>query len=211
MARPPTIRDEDILTAARAILLERGLSATTAEVAERAGVSEGSVFHRFKTKEALFKATVHGGWPPAWIAALPGRVGKGDVMDQIAEVASEGITFFRLLIPFVMLNWSKGPDDAKNAYDVDPPPIRGLKAVASYFQAEMHAGRLAKHDPEVVARCFTGALWNFVMMDLMFDASSRMPMPEATYVRSLTRMLFEGLRPAPPLTPGRATRPRKPR
>ena len=50
MARPTVIRDEQILDAARIVFLERGVLATTAEVAQRAQVSEGSLFKRFKTK-----------------------------------------------------------------------------------------------------------------------------------------------------------------
>ncbi len=37
MARPPTIRDEDLLQAVHDVVRERGATATTAEVAERAG------------------------------------------------------------------------------------------------------------------------------------------------------------------------------
>lgn len=205
MARPPSIRDEDILEAARAVLLERGLSSTTAHVAERAGVSEGSIFHRFKTKEGLFQAAVQTEMPPGWIVALAGRVGKGDVLDQITEVAHAGIAFFRILIPFVMLNWSRGPHDARGRFEADPPVIRSLKALSAYFEAEMKLGRLAHHDPEVVARTFSGALWNYVSMELMFDSPKHMPLAETTFVRSYVRLLFEGLAPsakaAPPSLP----------
>ena len=40
------------------MFLERGIRATTLEVAKRAGVSEGAVFHRFKSKEGLFSAAM---------------------------------------------------------------------------------------------------------------------------------------------------------
>jgi AcrR family transcriptional regulator len=59
MARRPSIRDEDILEAAREIFLAKGIRATTAEVAERARVSEGILFHRFKSKEGLFRAALN--------------------------------------------------------------------------------------------------------------------------------------------------------
>ena len=38
MARPVSIKDETIIAAARQVFLERGIQATTAEVAQRAGV-----------------------------------------------------------------------------------------------------------------------------------------------------------------------------
>ncbi|MEO6418509.1 MAG: helix-turn-helix domain-containing protein, partial [Polyangiaceae bacterium] len=56
--RPPTISDDRLLEAAREVFLARGIRATTAEVAERAHVSEGTIFHRYKTKDALFSAAM---------------------------------------------------------------------------------------------------------------------------------------------------------
>jgi len=49
MARPPVITEERILDAARGVFLKKGIRATTAEVAKRAGIAEGSIFNRFDT------------------------------------------------------------------------------------------------------------------------------------------------------------------
>ena len=49
--RPPTITSERLLDVARDVFLECGIRATTQDVAERAGVSEGVLFHRFKSKD----------------------------------------------------------------------------------------------------------------------------------------------------------------
>lgn len=54
MARSRSITDEQILEAARAVFLEDGFSASTLEIARRAGISEASIFKRFSTKENLF-------------------------------------------------------------------------------------------------------------------------------------------------------------
>jgi len=52
----PTTRDR-ILAAAREVLAERGLAAATMqEIRRRAGVSNGSLFHFFPTKEAISAA-----------------------------------------------------------------------------------------------------------------------------------------------------------
>ena len=58
MGRPVHISKERILAAARSVFLEHGFSASTAKVAQAAGVSEGSIFKRFPTKEALFVAAM---------------------------------------------------------------------------------------------------------------------------------------------------------
>jgi len=54
MPRPVSIQDEVILNAARELFLERGLDVATSEIAARAGVSQGTIFKRFRTKQALF-------------------------------------------------------------------------------------------------------------------------------------------------------------
>ena len=42
------ISKERLLVVAREVFLELGIRATTLEVAMRAGVAEGTIFHRFK-------------------------------------------------------------------------------------------------------------------------------------------------------------------
>lgn len=58
MARKRTIPDDDLLTAARACFVERGISASTKEIARRAGVSEGLLFLRYGSKADLFFAAM---------------------------------------------------------------------------------------------------------------------------------------------------------
>src|SRR6188768_505357 len=57
--RPPVISSERLLEVAREVFLELGIRATTAEVASRAGIAEGTIFHRFKSKEELFHAAMN--------------------------------------------------------------------------------------------------------------------------------------------------------
>src|SRR5260370_12088303 len=54
-------RPEEILTAALDVFVERGFArARLEEVARRAGVTKGTIYLYFKSKEALFKAVVRG-------------------------------------------------------------------------------------------------------------------------------------------------------
>lgn len=196
MARPPSITDEQIVDAAREVFLEHGLSATTAQVAERAGISEALVFHRFKRKEDLFQRAMAAAPDPPWIAKLPARVGQGEVSEQIIEIAQEGLQFFRRILPLSMLGWSHRPDGSPEhpaPKGVDSPPMRGLKMLSRYFEAEMRLGRLARHDPEIVARTLSGALWEYASMELMFEDHTTLPLPEATFVRGVVQLLMQGL------------------
>jgi len=59
MARPTNISPDEIIGAARLCLQEKGLSATTLkEVAARAGVTQGTVYYHFRSKDDLLMAVV---------------------------------------------------------------------------------------------------------------------------------------------------------
>lgn len=59
MAKPTNISPSEIIAAARLCLQEKGLGATTLkEVAVRAGVTQGTVYYHFKTKEDLLLAVI---------------------------------------------------------------------------------------------------------------------------------------------------------
>ena len=58
MARPTIIRTEQIVETARLLFLEHGYTLSTASIARKLNISEGSIFKRFKTKDALFAAAM---------------------------------------------------------------------------------------------------------------------------------------------------------
>ncbi len=197
MSRPAHITDEQILTAARAVFLEKGIQATTAEVARRASVAEGSIFKRFKTKHELFAAAMQLE-EPDWLRTLQQRVGKGDVKQNLVEVGLQIVEFFRALMPLMMMAWSNpGPSGVPESLSSpNPPPIRALKRLASYFEAEMRAQRVRRHDPEIAARAYLGGLQNYVFLELLLKAQDELPLPAEMYLRGLVNLLWNGMGPA---------------
>jgi AcrR family transcriptional regulator len=205
MARPVTIKDETIIAAAREVFLERGIGATTAEVAGRAGVSEGSVFKRFKSKGELFRAAMGDRLvEPPFLRNLGARVGKGDVRENLFILGMEIIAFFRELIPLMMMAWSnQAPNGLPSLIaGPNPPPVRVVKVLTGYLEAEMRAGRLRRHDPEVVARSFLGSLHHFAFFELLHRVTGELPLGDETYVRGLIALLFEGIEPQRSPQPG---------
>ena len=195
MPRPQTIKDEEILRAAREIFLEHGIRATTAQVARRAGIAEGSIFNRFKTKAELFEAAMRPDLAELPVAKLAGRVGTGDLRETLAELGLDVIAFLRRIFPIVMMSWSNPrPSGLPAVFDEpNPLPLRALAGLTAFFGAEMRAGRLARRDPEVAARMFLGALANYALFQILF----RIPveLPPAAYVRSVVDTLLDGLAP----------------
>mgnify|MGYP003498057428 FL=1 len=200
MARPVAIHDPTILDAAREVFLLRGAAATTAEVARRAGVSEGSIFKRYRTKHGLLEAVVADvEREPAFISELPARVGAGHVFANLEWLAGELLEYFRRAAPVHLLAWSapSGPR-GRVLLSAASPPLATLRKVAGYFEAEMHLGRIRRADAEVVARSFVGALGNFVLLELLANAPESSPMPEQSYIRGYVAVLARGLEPDAP-------------
>jgi len=197
MARPSTITSEQILEAARAVFLERGIRATTAQVARRAGVAEGSLFKRFSTKHELFFAAMQPAiQDPPFLRAIEGRVGQGDVRGNMVELGTQLMEFLRGMLPLLMMSWSQRAGELPPHLAVkDPPPTRALRRTAEYFAAEMKLGRMRKQDPEVVARALFGGVQNYVFHELIRKSRAGRRSPES-YVRDLVALLWAGAAPA---------------
>ncbi len=199
MARPTVIRDETIIEAAREVFLARGIRATTAEVAERAGVSEGSIFKRFKSKVELFQAAMGAQLEePDFFRTVAERVGKGDLRENLAVVGLEVVAFFRAVTPLMMMAWSNpGADGIPCALSQpNPPAVRFLKKLSSFFEAEMSHGRLRRQDPEILARAFLGSIHNYVVLEILLKSHEDAPVPAEAFVRGLVQLLWVGIAPA---------------
>lgn len=193
MPRPTVIKDEQILAAARQVFLERGFGAGTAEVARRAGIAEGSIFNRFKTKAELFQAAMqHDIEEPPFFHTMDERAGKGALRENLVAIGLEGITFLRGIVPLVMMLWSNpGPSGVPALLaSPDSPPIRVLQRLTHFFAAEIKLGRLAAGNPEILARIFLGSLQNFVFIEIV----RAIPVaPAEPYVRALVDVLWRGI------------------
>lgn len=203
MSRPSTITDERILQPARELFLEKGIRATTAEVARRAGIAEGSIFKRFKTKGELFRAAMQPTIEePKWVETLAASIGKGDVRATLYKAGVEGMDFFRVVMPLMMMSWSnRDGDDGEPAHPhsaPNPPPLRHLERVTSFFDGEMKRGRLRRHDPEILARVFAGALNSYVFFEMVAEAQHELPLPQDTYLRGVIQLLWTGAAPKRP-------------
>ena len=160
MARPPSISNQQILDAARAEFLGHGFTkASTVAIARRAGVSEGSIFNRFPTKDELFRTAMDEAQPPA--LALDSYVGQGDLRKNLIRITVESIHYLNNFLPKLMLRWSERELGPKAKVCTRPREI--LSALSSFFAAEKALGRVGG-DPPIIARMFMGSVWNYCFM-----------------------------------------------
>lgn len=167
--RPPVISNERLLEVAREVFLEFGIRATTLEVATRAGVAEGTLFHRFKSKEELFRAAMQ--FDPeqalAFVERLPSLAGKGELRATLIGFAEEFLHIGRVAVPVMMLSWSNPESQlcGARADERSERFRRVIRAIRAFFDAEMTAGRLARRNPEVLARMLLGSLHHFCVSE----------------------------------------------
>ena len=196
MSRPISIQCEAILEAARTVFLEHGFQASTAQVARAAGISEGSLFKHFKTKNALFLAAmdleISGS---TWQDLLNQSVGAGDLHKTLEAAGLQILNHFQILLPRIMMVRSSGivltgPHQCRTA--PIPRPIEKLRALAGYFRAEVKLGRLAMANPVVQAQVFFGALTHYVFQETVFGFRAA---PPKVYVRTVVDMILRAATP----------------
>ena len=192
MARPQSITDEEILEAAREVFLEQGPQVPTSEIAARAGISEGTIYRRFETKEELFEAAM-GIAEPDWFETIRQLEDSEDLEDALVTIADEIVDFFFDLVPKMTMMMSSGTDHA-GLFKGKPeaPPIRAIKVLSGFFAAQQKAGRVGDCDPEIVARMFLGTLFHFVFTEYA-GINDFMRMPRQTFVRGVVASVLDGI------------------
>lgn len=196
MARPITITDEQILAAARAVFLRDGFNASTVEIAQRAGVAEGTLFRRFTTKEGLFQAALRAPAVPSWVRELDNLSGQGNLRDNLMRIVREIIHFAQERIPFVMLHWSHKPSSPAPV-----PPDEGESAIArdrrrlaQFLQEEVDRGRLRSCQVEMVARLLLGPCLNLVL-DSVVNKQPLTAEEIERFTADLVETLWQGIAP----------------
>jgi AcrR family transcriptional regulator len=157
MARPRAASKEAILEATLDVFRERGYEGTTIPaIAERLGVSQGTLYNYFPSKEKLLFACARaGGTPGAIFTQLREQVGVRPVSDLLEEAALGVVRFLELRLPAVLMRGARATSADRPGVEF---PRRGLEAVRDYFAAEVEAGRL-HGDPESLAWSFIGGLF----------------------------------------------------
>jgi AcrR family transcriptional regulator len=174
--RPRLISDAQILEVAREVFLARGIQATAEEVAERARVSEGTIFHRFKSKDALFRAAmqVDPEALPAFVESLARGVGKGDLRERLLHFASRMLELGRTAVPVMMMSWSNptGEYGLEKVLGRRDGCQRAFQAVHAFFDRELSARHLHHEKAELFGRIFMGSLHHYCMSELFVGAEN---------------------------------------
>lgn len=153
-------RRETILEAAARVFARKGFDkATTREIAQEAGVSEGTIYNYFTSKRELLTALAD--MVQAHFAAVvPAPVSRGHdranitrAVEQVLEVIAEHALVIRGLLTAL---WED------QGYDTQSFLIPGMSdlvsRVAAYLHGRMAVGSIRSCDVQVVARMVVGMI-----------------------------------------------------
>lgn len=197
MARIPKITNQQILESAREIFLEQGFGASTLEIAQKAGISEASIFKRFPSKEELFFASMGIPETSPLGKKLDALIGKGNLQQNLIQLSLEILEFNRQVMPRLMMLRSRGNAIPEIFIREDSPPSKDLKTFTNFLEREMEQKRLRHGNPQAIAMILLGSLMNYVFLEQM-QSSEDIPIDnknDANFAQQLVEIIWSGIAP----------------
>ncbi len=191
-------RPSELLAAALELFAERGFAATRLEdIAARAGVSKGTIYLYFDSKEALFKAAIEESMNPALEAAeaLAADGGK-----PAAELLREfvfgwwemvGSTALGGVPKLLVAESHNFPDVARWFNDAIISRAHG--AMRRIIELGIARGEFRPVDPKIAARIVFAPMFSFVLWQRAFaSCMADLPEPEV-FLSQAVEVLANGL------------------
>ncbi len=203
MARTPKITNEEILAAARQVFLEQGFGASTLEIAQKAGISEASIFKRFTTKQALFLAAMGITETPKWVKTLSSDMPTAAIKSELTDICEQMFAFYQEVLPRVMMMMTQGNLPYPPQSLPVPPPIRDSRLLAEFLDRAIAHGYLRSCNAMTIADMIIGAITHYVMTQNMSKSPIPLPLPKrkpidsSIFVQNLIETLWVGIAPTP--------------
>jgi AcrR family transcriptional regulator len=182
--RPPSGGREAILEATVELLRERGIArVTTREIAERAGVSEASVFYHYTDRAGLLQAAFATALAPLFALAGDGFDG-GEPIVVLSRAGTAIETFLDRVVPVMAAAQSDTQlRDAVAAYmrEHDLGPHHGVRAIAAYLEDQKRAGNVREDaDASAAAMLFISSCFMRVFQREATGDDGQLPSLEQT-------------------------------
>ena len=146
-ALPPEARRQAIAEATLELLLHKGAGVTTRQIAEAAGIAEGTIFRAFADKDAVLRAAVDLAFDTApterALEAIDRREPLERQLTEAVRIIQERSSSIWRVVEAV------GDTDVMRHHEHRPPA--DLEALADLFRPHRHELR-PDHDPALAAR-----------------------------------------------------------
>jgi AcrR family transcriptional regulator len=197
--RRKAARPGEIAAAALACFAERGFAATRLEeVAQRAGVTKGTLYLYFPNKEELFKAVVRQAIVPSLVSgeALIARTDAAApaVLEELLVNWSKVMATSASAIPKIVLAEAGNFPDMARFY-LEEVVHRGLRLFARVLQAGIERGEFRPMDVDSTTRCIVAPLILGMLWRHSFEQHEERPLDVAALRNALLQLLSRGLAP----------------
>ena len=176
VSEAPASTDSDkrrqILEGARAVFLAQGFDAASmGEIARTAGVSKGTLYVYFDSKEALFEAIAHEQCHAQAEQVFALDHGDHDVESVLTRLGTNFVRFLcrpeRVAPVRTIISISERmPEIGRQFYETGP--ITGMSRVAAYLEAQIAAGVLEIEDTQIAAAQFLESCLATLLKPIMF-------------------------------------------
>jgi AcrR family transcriptional regulator len=183
-----------IVEGARQVFLAQGFDAASmGEIARVAGVSKGTLYVYFKSKEELFAAIVG-----QECHAQAEGIFSFDPQDRDVEgvLTRVGLGYAQFLcrpgaaspLRTIIAIAERMPEIGRQAYETGP--ARGVAQLGAYLEAQVAAGVLVVEDCEVAAAQFMDACQSTLFKPLMFNFGATPPPERIEHVVKIAVRVF---------------------
>ncbi len=193
MGRHKLIQDDELLAVARQVFVEKGIAASTREIARRAGISEAVIYQRHPTKTDLFFAAMV---PPALEVEnlLAARANDLGVLEHLEEIALGMLEYFRELVPILLMLMTHPSFDFEKFVQRHPdsPLNRMRMGLMEYLEAQRELGNVAAENVGSAALTLLAALHRLAVFERLGVHGGEI---DEAIVRAMVRFLWMGLAP----------------
>lgn len=196
MARPQQIADDQLLHVAREVFLEHGPNVSTTLIAERAGVSQATLFKRFGNKSRLMLAALMPSGRPPFLGLLQAGPTDAPLEVQLTALLHEMLRFFHQMVPcMATLRASEvNVHELMSQLDV-PPPVAAQQAWAGWLSRGVARGLVRPCEVHTVATAILGAAQTRAFLNHLVGGALPGAGDDDAYVAGLVELLVSGLAP----------------
>jgi AcrR family transcriptional regulator len=192
-------RPSELTAAALELFVEKGFAATRLEdVAARAGVSKGTLYLYFDSKEELFKAVIRGGIVPA-IMEAEALIDKyeGSAADLVRAIVGG---WYKMIgstpfggIPKLMIAEARNFPEIAQFYH-DEVVARGLKMMSRALKRGIDSGEFRPVDVEHTVQVMIAPLIHFALWRHSFAPCAPRNLDPDRYLESYLSLVLDGLK-----------------
>src|SRR5574341_657880 len=197
--RLPHIRPQQIMAAAAKVFARQGLHGSSPDqVAREAGITKGTIYLYYRSKEDLFLATLREKSAQAFAAlgTAGGAEERGGFRERLASFVAEAYRAITSqeafpIIQMVLAEAGRFPETAELFFR--EIALKNNRRLAAVLERGAAAGEFRKVDALVAARCLVGMLLVFVLSQKILGGERVLPLSDRRVVDTVTSIFLDGI------------------